>query len=228
MNLLIYGEPGVGKTHFLGTAQDHKDTSPLLILDVDGGVSTLRKRPDVDVVQVRSYNELVSQYRTLFDAVSEGKLPYKTIGIDSLSEFAKLDIGEISKTFAAQNDKLDPDIPDMRAYGKSGNHIRRIVRAFRDLPCNVIFTCHTQNDRDNFNRLIYRPQLPGKLQVDIPGFLDIVGWLRSEVTDEGVTRYLQTQKTEVTIAKDRTNALDAVEMNPTIPQMWDKLTASNK
>jgi len=228
LNLLIYGEPGAGKTHFLGTAQDHKDTSPLLILDVDGGVSTLRKRPDIDVVQVRSFNELVEKYGELFNAVQNGGLPYKTIGIDSLSELAKVDIGDISKTFSQQNDKLDPDIPDMRAYAKSGNHIRRVVRRFRDLPCNVIFTCHTQTDRDNFNRLMYRPQLAGKLQVDVPGFLDIVGWLRTEVTDEGVVRYLQTQKSETTIAKDRTNALDAVEKDPTVPMLWDKLTASNK
>lgn len=227
LNILVYGEPGAGKTHLLGTAQDHADTSPLLIADVDGGVATLRRRKDIDVVQVRSFNDLAKLFVELFDAVKDDSLPYKTVGIDSLSEFAKVDIGEISKTFASMNDKLDEDIPDMRAYAKSGNHVRRIVRRFRDLPCNVIFTCHTQNDRDNFNRLIYRPQLPGKLQVDIPGFLDIVGWLRAEVTDAGVVRYLQTQKTEVTIAKDRTNALDAVEENPTIPALWDKLKASN-
>ena len=227
LNLLIYGEPGAGKTHFLGTAQDHKDTSPLLIADIDGGVTTLRKRPDIDVVQIRSFKDLVNLHADLFNAAKEDGLPYKTIGIDSLSELAKIDIGEISKTFAQQNDKLDPDIPDMRAYAKSGNHIRRAVRAFRDLPCNVIFTCHTQNDRDNFNRLMYKPQLAGKLQVDIPGFLDIVGWLRTEVSDDGVTRYLQTQKTEVTIAKDRTNALDAVVVDPTVPMLWDKLKESN-
>lgn len=225
---MVYGEPGVGKTHFLGTAEDHADTSPLLIFDVDGGVTTVRKRAKIDVVQVRSFNELVQHFVEIHGAIKDGKLPWKTIGIDSLSEFGKIDISDISKTFANANDKLDEDIPDMRAYAKSGNHIRRIVRAFRDLPCNVIFTCHTQTDRDNFNRLIYQPQLPGKLRADIPGFLDIVGWLRAEVDGEVITRYLQTQKTEVTIAKDRTNALDAVEVNPTIPALWDKLKASNK
>lgn len=228
LNLLIYGEPGAGKTHLLGTAQDHKDTSPLLILDVDGGVSTLRKHPGIDVVQVRSFESLLGTFADLHNSVRDGKLPYKTVGVDSLSEFAKLDISTISKTFAQQNDKLDEDIPDMRAYAKSGNHVRRIVRGFRDLPCNVIFTCHAQTDRDNFNRLMYHPQLPGKLKVDIPGFLDIVGWLRAEVKEDEIVRYLQTQKTEVTIAKDRTNALDAVEVNPTIPSLWEKLATSNK
>lgn len=224
---MIYGEPGTGKTHLLGTAQDHKDTSPLLVLDIDGGVQTLRKRKDVDVIQIRSYEQLVSVYRDIYGSIKNGKVEWGTIGIDTLSEFAKLDIGEVSKDFAESNPKLDEDVPDMRAYYKSGNHIRKIVRAFRDLPCNVIFNCHTGTDKDNYNRTITFPQLAGKLRVDIPGFLDIVGWLRAEQTDGEVHRYLQVLKTETTIAKDRTNALDDVEHDPTIPMLWEKLKASN-
>jgi phage nucleotide-binding protein len=228
LNSLIYGEPGTGKTHLLGTAQDHKDTSPLLIIDIDGGVTTLRHRKDIDVIQVRSYQQLVAVYRDLFNAIKDDKLPYGTIGVDTLSELQKLDLGTIAKEFASGNAKLDEDVPDMRAYYKSGEHIRRIVRGFRDLPCNTFFMCHAATDRDNFNRLLYFPHLPGKLKQDIPGFLDIVGWLRAEVSEGEVTRYLQTQKTESVIAKDRTNALDAIEINPTIPLLWDKLQGSNK
>lgn len=224
LNALVYGEPGTGKTHLLGTAQDHADTSPLLVLDIDGGVTTLRKRKDIDVIQVRSYAQLVTVYKDLYNAIDEkGKLPYKSIGIDTLSELQKVDISEVARMFADENGKLDPDVPDMRAYYKSGEHIRKIVRAFRDLPCNVFFMCHASSDRDNFNRLTYFPHLPGKLKHDIPGFLDIVGLLRSEKEDDGVVRYLQTEKTQTAIAKDRTNCLDSVEVNPTIPVLWEKL-----
>ena len=225
---MVYGEPGVGKTHLLGTAQDHKDTSPLLIIDIDGGVQTLRKRKDIDVVQARSFDHLVAVYKELFNSIKNGKLEYSTIGIDTLSEFQKLDIGKIARDFADGNPKLDEDVPDMRAYYKSGEHIRKIVRAFRDLPANVIFNCHTVTDKDNFNRTVYLPHLPGKLKVDIPGFLDIVGYYRAETEDGVVNRYLQVQKTESVIAKDRTGALDPVEPNPTLPMLWDKLKESNK
>lgn len=224
---MVYGEPGSGKTHLLGTAQDHKDTSPLLILDIDGGVQTLRKRKDIDVIQIRTYDQLVNTYREIYASIKNGKLDWGTIGLDTLSELAKVDIGTISKDFADVNPKLDEDVPDMRAYYKSGNHIRKIVRAFRDLPCNTIFNCHTGTDKDNFNRTITFPQLAGKLRVDIPGFLDIVGWLRVEMEDGVPHRYLQVVKTETTIAKDRTNALDDVEKDPTIPILWEKLKQSN-
>ena len=44
LNVLIYGEPGVGKTWLCGTADDDKADKPVLFMDVEGGVTTLRKR----------------------------------------------------------------------------------------------------------------------------------------------------------------------------------------
>jgi len=233
---MFYGEPGVGKTHLLGTAQDHKETSPLLVIDIDGGITTLRRRKDIDVIQVRSVNQLIGAYRDLFNAIpSDGKkFPYGTVGIDTFSELQQLDLVEIMVAFAKINDKIDADVPDQRGYGKSGTHMRKLARAFRDLPCNVIFNCHSQSDRDNNMRMIYQPKLVGKLRIDIPGFLDVVGYYRAEGTGELdtegnpiVNRFLQFQKTETTIAKDRTGAFDAIEMNPTIPILWEKLKGTN-
>jgi phage nucleotide-binding protein len=228
--MMIYSEPGVGKTYFIGTAQDHKLTSPLLVFDIDGGITTLRKRGDVDVIQVRSLKQLIQGYRMLFNAIpSNGKkFPYGTIAIDTFSELQSLDLVQVMKEFAKFNDKIDPDIPDMRGYGKSGSHMRDILRAFRDLPCNLIVSCHSDTDRDNNMKLIQKIKLTGKLRVDIPGFLDIVGYYRTETNGGEVNRYMQFQGTETAIAKDRTGAFDAVEVNPTIPILWEKLVTSNK
>jgi phage nucleotide-binding protein len=229
INAMFYGEPGVGKTHLLGTAADHKETSPLLIIDIDGGITTLRHRKDIDVIQVRSVNQLIGAYRDLYDAIpSDGKkFPYGTIGIDTFSELQQLDLVEVMREFGKMNDKIDVDVPDQRGYGKSGTHMRKLARAFRDLPCNVVFNCHSQSERDNNMRMIYQPKLVGKLRIDIPGFLDVVGYYRTESEDGVVNRYLQFQKTESTIAKDRTGAFDAIEVNPTIPSLWEKLKGTN-
>lgn len=230
LNLMIYGEPGVGKTHLIGTAQDHKMTSPVLVLDIDGGITTLRKRQDIDVKQIRSGNDLVKAYRDLLDAVpSDGKrFPYGTVAIDTFSELQQLDLLEIMAQFARSNDRIDKDIPDMRGYGKSAVHMRDFIRAFRDLPCNLIVTCHSETDRDNNMRMINKIKLVGKLRVDIPGFLDVVGYYFTEKDGDTLNRYLQLQNTETTIAKDRTGAFEAIEANPTIPSLWDKLQLTNK
>lgn len=230
LNMMLYGEPGVGKTHLIGTAQDHKMTAPLLVIDIDGGITTLRHRQDVDVIQVRSVKELIQAYRDLYNAIpSNGKkFPYGTIAIDTFSELQQLDLREIMTTFAKSNDKIDPDVPDQRGYGKSGTHMRDLIRAFRDLPCNTIISCHSQTERDNNMRLMTQIKLVGKLRIDIPGFLDMVGYYRAEEDGDTVNRYLQFMKTGTTIAKDRTGAFDAVEINPTIPSLWNKLQASNE
>lgn len=230
LNAMFHGEPGVGKTYLLGTAQDHPETSPLLVIDIDGGISTLRHRKDIDVIQVRSVKQLIDAYRMLYNAIpSDGKkYPYGTIGIDTLSELQQLDLKEVMVAFSKINDKIDADIPDQRGYGKSGAHMRDIVRAFRDLPCNTIINCHSQSDRDNNMKLITFPKLVGKLRIDIPGFLDIVGFYRAEQDGDNVRRLMQFQKTETTIAKDRTGAFAPVEVDPTIPSLWDKLQVSNE
>jgi len=129
--------------------------------------------------------------------------------------------------FAKTNPNIDEDVPDQRSYYKSGNHMRKITRGFRDLPCNVFFISHVKYDQDTLMRKTLSPQFAGKLSSDIPGFLDIVGLLRAEVKGNVITRFLQTAKTEVTIAKDRTSVLPAVMEEPTIPKMWELLKESN-
>ena len=232
LNILLHGETGVGKTHLIGTAQDHPETSPLLLLDIDGGASTLRKRKDIDVRQVRSFNDLVTIYRDLKNAIpSDGsRFPYGTIAVDTFSELQSLDLADIMAFFGRTNDNIDPDIPDQRGYGKSLSHMRDIIRVYRDLPCNTIFTCHTQSEKDNNLRTVYEPKLTGQMRKLAPGFFDIVGYYFTETNrdaKEGVDRLLQFQRTETVVAKDRTGAFDTIEVNPTIPALWDKLQDSN-
>lgn len=230
LNVLLHGESGVGKTHLIGTAMDHPDTSPLLVLDVDGGVNTIRKRKDVDVIQVRSLKDLIDRYKDLRNAIpTDGsKFPYGTIAIDTFSELQSIDLADIAAVMARHNDKLDPDLPDRQGYGKSLAHMRDIIRVYRDLPCNTIFTCHTNTERDNNMRLVYEPKLTGQLRKLAPGFFDIVGYYWAESDGDVITRKMQFVKTETVVAKDRLGAFDALEVNPTFPSLWQKLQDSNE
>lgn len=231
LNVMVHGETGVGKTHLIGTAQDHPLTSPLLIADVDGGVTTLRKRRDIDVVSVRKFSDLLVLYKDLKNAIPKdgSRFPYGTVAVDTFSEFQSQDLMEIAATMAKFNDNLDEDIPDQRAYGKSLSHMRDIIRVFRDLPCNTIFTCHTNTEKDNNMRTVYEPKLTGQMKKLAPGFFDIVGYYFAEVgSDATVTRKMQFMRTETTVAKDRTGAFEPIEINPTIPILWEKLQATNE
>jgi ABC-type phosphate transport system auxiliary subunit len=64
------------------------------------------------------------------------------------------------------------------------------------------------------------PGFAGKLRTELPGFMDIVGYLYAENQGGEVTRKLQVQGTRRVVAKDRTSALGDVMENATIPHMW--------
>lgn len=224
VNALVYGEPGVGKTFLMGTADDDERTSPSLVFDVEGGMATLRRKPGIDVYPVRSMEDLTKGFETLWESITDGEMYYKTVGIDSLTELADLDLKDImTKAYNANPDKIDKDVPDQRGYGKSRSHIRNIVRAFRDLPCNVIYIASigTLQEEGQPNKVY--PAFSGKLRTEVPGFMDIVGYLYNEVDPikGDITRHLQVQGTRRVVAKDRTAALGGKVINPTIPMLWD-------
>lgn len=217
LNLLIYGNPGVGKTTLLGTAQDHPMTTPVLIIDVEAGVTTLRRRTDIDVITARSVKDIEKIYKELYDNPGY----YKTVGIDSLTELQQLDMRDIMREVVNKRPDLDPDVPSQREWGKSGQHVRKIVRAFRDLPCHTIMTALVSEQRDNENVLMMQPSVPGKLRQEVPGFLDIVGYMFTVTQDQQLIRKLQVVGTRRVTAKDRTDALGDLVENPTVPMLWD-------
>jgi phage nucleotide-binding protein len=236
LNLLIYGEPGVGKTRLAGSAADHADTSPVLILDVEGGVMSLRNRKDIDVLQVRDIDTIVKVHDELQKRNGGG---YSTVVIDSLSELQKLDMRTVmQEEYNRQPDRTDKDVPSQRAWGKSQERLRRIIRGFKDLPVHTIMTTLvTQVTDEQTNVTHYYPALPGKMRGDAPGFFDVVGMLRVKEEQNGavIRRLLQIQSSTKVVAKDRTDTLGidgdgkrvGIIVDPTIPDMWHTINASN-
>lgn len=221
LNMLVYGEPGVGKTFFCGTAQDHPMTSPILFLDVEGGTVTLRKRKDVDVIQLRGLDQIQKIHEQL-RVNNDGY--YKTVIIDSLTELADLDMREVMRKMLRDRPDRDPDVADKREWGIVRTHVRRIVRAFKDLPMNTIMTALLLQDQDDITgKKTFYPSLSGKLRTEVPGFFDVVGYMSSHVEGKDTIRQIQFLKTDKVTAKDRTSSFGNLLTNPTVPMMWELL-----
>lgn len=221
-NFLVYGDPGAGKTTLASTANDHPDTAPVLLIDVEGGTATVRHK-DIDVVSVRSIRQLLEVYAQL----EKDPGYYKTIVIDSLTELQKLDMNDIMVDLIKKRPDLDPDVPSQREWGKSIQHTRNLVRRFRDLPYHVIFTAlaQTQTDSDGTREIL--PSFPGKLAGEIPGFLDVVGWLNVVEEKGQFERRLQVQPTRRVKAKDRIGIGGPTLVNPTVSMIWENIQKSN-
>lgn len=223
MNDLFYGEPGAGKTHLFGTVEDDpEEFLPALLIDIDGGTDTIRNRHKIDVSKpIRSMESLQSLYKE----IAADPYYYKTIGLDNITELQKIDMNDVmveAKRTAQNPDNVDIYVPSQREWGKSGERMRIIIRAFRDLPCHTIALAHIEEREDKMtkiNRLW--PSMPGKLRHELAGFFSVVGYLSTYEENGEVYRQIQFTKTKRVQAKDRFQALPSVlPNNPTLPQIW--------
>jgi len=140
LNMLIYGEAGVGKTWLAGSASSVPTMRNVLYLDAEAGKATLREHPDVEIIPARRWDDYISVY----NALRAGGHSYKTVVLDSLSEIAEQCKDQVMTEMKAdpENESRDADIPSIREWGKLQVRMTRLIRLYRDLPMHVIFT-HT-------------------------------------------------------------------------------------
>lgn len=226
LNIFIYGETGVGKTFFCGTAVEHEDLYPVLILNTEGGTTTLRNLDPNKVEQkkIRTMDDLVKRINDLH---MHNNGWYKTICIDSLTELQDVDMREVmvdTKLNAKNPDNVDIDVPSPREWGKSRNHLRKVVRAVRDLEVNTIITALVVEFGEEGKPKKIGPNLPGKLRGEISGFVDVVGYYYK---NKDGSRTLQLENTlKVPYAKTRFPELGQLIIDPTFPTMWEKIHGS--
>lgn len=224
---VVHGESGAGKSFLGGTAP-----RPRLVLDAEGGSRFIRankrkvkwnpltEAPPVDdgtwdacVVDIFEWKQIDAALRWL----QSGQHAFKSVIIDSLTEAQKRLVDEVAGT----------DQPTLQDWGTIGRHFEDIIRKFRDLqrhitnPVNVIMLC-LSHLRDNE----VRPFLKGALELSLPAFVDVVGYLFTEnsTTQAGaIDRRMLIAPSNNIIAKDRTAALtDQYGMtvhNPNITEM---------
>jgi hypothetical protein len=194
-----------------------------LLLDIEGGAATLRNRPGIEVVQVRSTNEMVD---ILNDLKADNGKTYKTVAVDSLTELQKLNIAEIMRT--VDGNKQDPDVPSPREWGKTLVHMRKICRAYKDLPCNVIFTALAVRKRDDDGVVMIKPAMQGAALDEIPAFFDVVAYLDTIVEKDSIERRLITQQHPKFRCKDRLGVSNGtgVVVDPTVPTLWNNLNGN--
>ena len=200
---LLYGASGTGKTYSIRELPE-KET---LIISAESGTLSLLGT-SYDVSEVHSWEEVEENLQSL--QVSENALKkYKYIFVDSLTEINELCKDHIIKVARPQLKgkdigKIYDDIMARDDWGVLLNKMSRLIRGFRDLPFNVIFTClEDWKTDDKTGETIILPSLNGQLQKSINQYFDFVFRLIVKDSEDSVERYFLTVNDGRSMAKVR-------------------------
>lgn len=171
MKVLLCGEPGSGKTLLSSTFPNP------YYANAEGGLMSVadRRIPYAEIRTIEDLFELKGHLELPAD-VREASLgvPVDTIVIDTIDEIQRILIRE---RLAAEK------ISSLRIsdFGWLGEQMQAILRSFRNLDMNVVFTCHVRDTKDDESgRMIYKPALQGAISGDIPGYVDLSLFLTSK------------------------------------------------
>ena len=185
LKMLIHAPSGHGKTYFLGTAALDARTSPMLVMDFEGGTSTLAGL-DIDIAPIRSWEDYEEVYTNLLEGNEVDGIDYsqyRSIGVDSISETHIFALLELLRVNGPQ--RKDPDLIEMGDYGRASVQMRRLLRSFRDLPMHVVFTSHSKEIEEPRVGKVKVPSMSGQLAEEVPGMMDVVGYLAKGEDEDG-------------------------------------------
>ena len=207
LKMLVYGDPGVGKTILSGSAPD------ALFINIEGGTLSLRNMGvNVDAIDIEKFSDINEIYQFL----RSGQHPYKSVIIDSLTELQKKAMDKILEDEYVKNPtKRDPDVALLADFGKNTEQLRRVIRNFRDLSMNVIFTALPRETKDSISGEVkVGPSITPKLAEDVVGYLDVIAYMTTRTKDNETSRFIMFQPTGQYLAKDRSSRLPAFMKNP--------------
>lgn len=153
INLLIYGDSGVGKTVLAGGAPD-----AVFISTEKGTIAAKRAGSKAKLIRATSWEAL----EAAIDYVETNPGKFKWAILDSLTKMQVLLIRYILKNIHEENESRDLDIPAIADHQKWQNMFKRFVDRLIDLDVNVIFTATAMHREDAEGDDLVLPDLQGK------------------------------------------------------------------
>jgi len=225
INMLVYGNSGIGKTVFGGTAEDG------LIIGIESGViSAKRQGSKCKVWPVEKWKDVEECYFWLVE--NPGR--FKWVIVDSLTDMQEMLLRHILDSAIEENKNRDPDIPAIQDHQKWQNMLKRFVNLYNDLPVNVCYTALEMKRENEESEDIVLPLILGKdyeISQAVCGKMHVVGRMSQKVTGTGddrkIARRMQFEHIQPYFAKDRYDCLPRYMPAPTIPKVQQLINSSD-
>lgn len=196
LTILLQGFSGAGKTF---QATTHAPGSKILVASIEQGHFTLNGS-EVDYVIIDGSSiEKLKKLKEFLEKIKD--LDYDFYYIDSLTE--------VSQCMMEYVEQVYPDNKDaFLKFGMFKSEMIKIIKHFRDLKKNVVFTVLLKDEKDNLQRRYFAPDVSGSLKNSIAQYFDFVFTLQKNEDEE---RVFLTQPHDGNICKSRSNKLEMYE-----------------
>ena len=195
LSVLIYGQPGIGKTTFGVSAPS------AVLFDYDGGVQRINGAHQVPTLQPTSWEDTSLALQEIQNEMPE----IKTIVIDT--------VGKMLDYMSAYIIKTDPKMAmrdgslSLKGYGVRKTMFVNFIKQLAIMGKNVIFIAHEREERRG-EETFKRPEIGGSSANDRIKELDLVGYMYAV----GKERFITFDPAEYYYAKNTCNLPAAIKI----------------
>lgn len=188
IKVLLCGSPGTGKTCFAASLP-----LPILFLDFDGKVNSAGRwfeedKERLDLIDVRPLNKSLGKAdpieemntiikNELVPQQESGEMKYKTLVIDSVTNFSAAVLAHIVRTNPGikRVSSTQGVQPGMQDYGILKREFAKLIPGILSLDMNIVMCAHVKTDRSDFTGEIIRsPMMDGSFGQELPIFFEEV------------------------------------------------------
>ena len=195
LSVLVYGQPGIGKTTFGVSAPD------AVLFDYDGGVQRINGAHQVATLQPTSWEDTNEALMEIQNEMPE----IKTIVIDT--------VGKMLDYMSAYIIKTDPKMAmrdgslSLKGYGVRKQMFVNFIKQLALMGKNVVFIAHEREERRG-EETFKRPEIGGSSANDLIKELDLVGYMYAV----GKERVITFDPAEYYYAKNTCNLPAAIKL----------------
>jgi len=224
--MLIFAQPGSGKTVLTGTAPKN------LLMDTEDGLTSLNNHPDIvspDLLTIPyvSFFQVENLVRLMSDNVPEFA-DRECFSIDTMSELHKKGLAEtVERDWRRNPVAVNRYVAQTEHHTENNEHIRQLMASMRDLNRHLIVTTHARTLEPKNRPALTIPDFSEKLANVLNGMMDLVGYLYKKEVDGKVHRVLRVHTDGFIACKTRIGNMPDEILDPTWPMLYEYFEKHN-